>query len=177
MKATGIVRRIDDLGRVVIPKEIRRTMHIREGAPLEIYTSDEGDIIFRKYSPLGEFLGLSAQCADATYRVTRLPVVICDRERIVAAAGANRKEWIGRKVSAELERAMRERTELTGERAVAITEGESETAAVLAIIVASSDVVGCVALTVPPERAGSPAETHKKFADLAAAFLGKQIEE
>jgi len=76
VKATGIVRRIDDLGRVVIPKEIRRTMHIREGAPLEIFTSDSGDVIFRKYSPLGEFLQTSTQCAEALGRVTKYPVYV-----------------------------------------------------------------------------------------------------
>lgn len=177
MKATGIVRRIDDLGRVVIPKEIRRTMHIREGAPLEIFTNDEGDVIFRKYSPLGEFPHLSAQCAEAIYRVTRLPVMICDRERISAAAGPNRKEYVGRRISGDLDRLMLDRAEISGGRNIIVADNEEETANVAVPIVASSDVVGCVALSIPHDHQGNGIESIKKYAELAAAFLGRQIEE
>ena len=84
MKATGIVRRIDDLGRVVIPKEIRRTMRIREGTPLEIYTSVDGEVIFRKYSPVGEISGTADQYADVLYKVGGMPTVICDRDHVIA---------------------------------------------------------------------------------------------
>ena len=89
MKATGIVRRIDDLGRVVIPKEIRRTMRIREGDPLEIYTDREGEVIFKKYSPIGELTGFAAQYAETLHKTCDLSVIICDRDSVVACAGAH----------------------------------------------------------------------------------------
>ena len=91
MKATGIVRRIDDLGRVVIPKEIRRTMRIREGDPLEIYTDREGEVIFKKYSPIGELAAFAAQYADTLYKVCSLSVVICDRDAVIACAGVPKR--------------------------------------------------------------------------------------
>ena len=90
MKATGIVRRIDDLGRVVIPKEIRRTMRIREGDPLEIFTNTDGEVVFKKYSPIGELSPFAIQYADVLSRATALPVLICDRDHVVACAGAPR---------------------------------------------------------------------------------------
>lgn len=177
MKATGIVRRIDDLGRVVIPKEIRRTMHIREGAPLEIFTNDEGDVIFRKYSPLGEFPETSAQCAEALWRTTRYPVFICDRERVVAAAGPNKREITGKKVSSGLDQVMQGRGGESGDISIVISSDQPDTANVIAPIIAASDVIGCVALSVPAESAASGTETDRKFAEIAAAFLGKQVEE
>ena len=93
MKATGIVRRIDDLGRVVIPKEIRRTMRIREGDPLEIYTDREGEVIFKKYSPIGELASFAAQYAETLYKTCSLSVVICDRDAVIACAGVSKKDY------------------------------------------------------------------------------------
>ena len=103
MKATGIVRRIDDLGRVVIPKEIRRTMRIREGDPLEIYTDREGEVIFKKYSPIGELQAFAAQYAETLHKICTMSVVICDRDAVIATAGVTRKEYNERKISSELE--------------------------------------------------------------------------
>lgn len=94
MKATGIVRRIDDLGRIVIPKEIRRTMRIREGDPLEIYTSPEGEVIFKKYSPVGEISSAASQYADVLSKVGGCPAVICDRDHVIAVSGMSKKEII-----------------------------------------------------------------------------------
>ena len=93
MKATGIVRRIDDLGRVVIPKEIRRTMRIREGDPLEIYTDREGEVIFKKYSPIGELVSFAAQYADTLNKTCGMSVVITDRDVVIACAGVSKKEY------------------------------------------------------------------------------------
>ena len=91
MKATGIVRRIDDLGRVVIPKEIRRTLRIREGDPLEIFTDREGEIILKKYSPIGELSAFAAQYADSLAQTSERLVCICDMDQIVAASGSGKK--------------------------------------------------------------------------------------
>ena len=109
MKATGIVRRIDDLGRVVIPKEIRRTMRIREGDPLEIYTSSEGEVIFKKYSPMGEVLGNAGQYAEVLNKMAGLPTAICDRDHVIAAAGIPKREVLERRITPSLEEAMEAR--------------------------------------------------------------------
>ena len=103
MKATGIVRRIDDLGRVVIPKEIRRTMRIREGDPLEIYTNPDGEVIFKKYSPIGEISEAASTYAEVLAKITGCPALICDRDHIIAASGISKKEVLERRVSNSLE--------------------------------------------------------------------------
>ena len=99
MKATGIVRRIDDLGRVVIPKEIRRTMRIREGDPLEIFVSNEGEVIFKKYSPISELGSIAAQYCEVLFRTAGYPVLITDRDHVVAVSGISRREVLERRVS------------------------------------------------------------------------------
>ena len=116
MKATGIVRRIDDLGRVVIPKEIRRTMRIREGDPLEIYTNAGGEVIFKKYSPIEELSVFASQYADALGSATKLPIIICDRDHCIAAAGISKKEALERKVTPELESIINERKSVNIEK-------------------------------------------------------------
>ena len=97
MKATGIVRRIDDLGRVVIPKEIRRTLRIREGDPLEIFTNTDGGVIFRKYSPVGELSSFAEQYAEVLSKTANVPVLICDSDHVVAAAACASftSTWVG----------------------------------------------------------------------------------
>ena len=109
MKATGIVRRIDELGRVVIPKEIRRTQRIRRGDPLEIFTTGEGEVIFKKYSPVGELHGVAVQYAEVLSRSFALTAFVADRDRILAAAGAGRRDLADRSVSQPLERVMESR--------------------------------------------------------------------
>ena len=112
MKATGIVRRIDDLGRVVIPKEIRRTLRIREGDPMEIFTNAEGAVVFKKYSPIGELSNYAAQYAEVLYKAGNLPVLVCDRDNVIAVSGVPKKELLERRVSSELEELMSARKNL-----------------------------------------------------------------
>ena len=109
MKATGIVRRIDDLGRVVIPKEIRRTMRIREGDPLEIYTDHDGEVIFKKYSPMGELGTFVGELCESISKTTNLSCAICDRDTVIAAAGSAKKDVYDHPISADLENIMEER--------------------------------------------------------------------
>ena len=109
MKATGIVRRIDDLGRVVIPKEISRVMRIRDGDPLEIYTATDGEVIFKKYSPIGEMTSLAAQYAEVMAQDCAFGIAVCDRDRVVAAAGVSKRETVDRRISSELERLTEDR--------------------------------------------------------------------
>ena len=103
MKATGIVRRIDDLGRVVIPKEIRKTLKIKEGTPLEIFTDREGQIILKKYSPIGELNNFAEEYAEALVQTTGLTACITDRDVVVAAAGSGSRELDGKEISTELD--------------------------------------------------------------------------
>ncbi len=180
MKATGIVRRIDDLGRVVIPKEIRRTMRIREGDPLEIFTEKDGEVVFKKYSPVGELSPFAVQYADVLSRACNLTVLVCDRDHVIAAAGPNRKEFYDRRVSAGLDDVMESRQTYvavvgTNHRLQPV-EAVTRFAAVASPILAAGDVTGAVCL-IQPESGTTPAEGDVRLAQVAAAFLGKQMEE
>ena len=184
MKATGIVRRIDDLGRVVIPKEIRRTMRIREGDPLEIYTDREGEVIFKKYSPIGELNSFAAQYADTLSKTCDLAVVVCDRDAVITSSGVSRKEFADRHVSDTVERLMENRgvyLYAPGENAFElIADGNGKwLVSCLAPILAEGDVIGAVATLFPYEERSShrPSETESKLILTAASFLGKQMED
>ena len=179
MKATGIVRRIDDLGRVVIPKELRRTMRLREGAPLEIFTDKDGELIFKKYSPIGELSDFAADLCESLRAVSDAAAAVCDRDGVIAAAGAPKKELTGRGVSAELgalmdRRAFYRRT--AGAAAVPACEGaESFAAEIAAPILCEGDVVGAV-LFLSRENERRCGESEEKLARAAAHFLGRQME-
>ena len=178
MKATGIVRRIDDLGRVVIPKEIRRTMRIREGDPLEIYTDNDGEVIFKKYSPIGELSGFAAQYAEVLGKTGGYPVLIADRDRIVAAYGIPRKDVAERRISEELEQLLEQRRPYLaeGETRVQAVDGLEKSVAVAAPILAAGDLAGAVVLLYP-EAGGAPGDAELKLTQTAASFLAKQMEE
>ncbi|MBE6778322.1 MAG: AbrB/MazE/SpoVT family DNA-binding domain-containing protein [Ruminococcaceae bacterium] len=180
MKATGIVRRIDDLGRVVIPKEIRRTMRIREGDPLEIFTEKDGEVVFKKYSPVGELSPFAVQYADVLARACNMTVLVCDRDHVIAAAGNSRKEFIDRRVSAQLDEVMEGRQVYVAKAGapdpLQPVEAINRTAGVAAPILASGDVTGAVCL-LQPESGAVPGEGDVRLAQVAAAFLGKQMEE
>ncbi len=181
MKATGIVRRIDDLGRVVIPKEIRRTMRIREGDPLEIYTDREGEVIFKKYSPIGEMSQFAGQYAEALWKTCGVAVVICDRDAVIACAGVPRKEYFEKKISDKLEEVMSGRSMYVaseGESVSAIGEGASHYIGCAMPIINEGDVIGCVAAlhSSDGKNGVSSGEIEQKLIGTAASFLGKQME-
>lgn len=180
MKATGIVRRIDDLGRVVIPKEIRRTMRIREGDPLEIFTNKDGEVVFKKYSPMGELSTFAAQYADVMSRACGAPVLITDRDRVVAAAGVPRREFLEQRLSPMLEQAMEDRRSFVAtvtETVRFLPVQDSERAAAVCFpILSAGDVIGAVCL-MRPDSGAFPGEGDIKMTQVAAGFLGKQMEE
>lgn len=149
MKATGIVRRIDDLGRVVIPKEIRRTMRIREGDPLEIYTTRDGEVIFKKYSLIGGLEEFAAQFCDTLSRSTDFSAAVTDRDAVIAIAGAGKKELLGKPVSPALEQVMDQRGLYCGEGVAVSDENEQFRAAVAAPILCGGDVLGAVLFSLP----------------------------
>ena len=179
MKATGIVRRIDDLGRVVIPKEIRRTMRIREGDPLEIYTDADGEVIFKKYSPIGELGPYTRQYADVLYRTTGFPSVICDRDHVIAAAGVPKKDVLDKRITPEIEEAMEARIGFAAielRQTLSVCEGLERQAAVLYPIIGAGDIMGAV-MVLCGENGVLPGPTESKLVQVAAGFLGKQMEE
>ncbi len=184
MKATGIVRRIDDLGRVVIPKEIRRTMRIREGDPLEIYTDREGEVIFKKYSPIGEMTGFAAQYAETLYKTCGMAVIISDRDAVIASAGVSRKEYADKSLSDELEEIMEGRGMYLyrdgGERIFATADGRNHYVSCAMPIISEGDVVGCVASLCETGsergREAISADIESKLILTAAGFLGRQLE-
>ncbi len=180
MKATGIVRRIDDLGRVVIPKEIRRTMRIREGDPLEIYTSPDGEVVFKKYSPIGEISLFACQYAQVLNKFGGLPAIVCDRDHVIAVSGLPKKDVLDRRVSPELEDAMNKRRTIavthSDDERIQPVEGIERTVLACAPILASGDVSGCV-MFVSSDQDSKAGEIQVKLIESAASFLGKQMEE
>lgn len=179
MKATGIVRRIDDLGRVVIPKEIRRTMRIREGDPLEIYTSRDGEVIFKKYSLLGGVEEFAAQICETLSKSSGYICAVTDRDTVVAVAGGGRRELLGRRVTPELEKVMESRSvyQKTPDAPPLFVSDSSDqlTAAVAAPILSEGDLLGLV-LLIGPDTSVASGETEYKLAQTIAAFLGKHME-
>ena len=179
MKATGIVRRIDDLGRVVIPKEIRRTMRIREGDPLEIFTDNDGEVIFKKYSPMGELSQFAGDLAEVLCKTAGVPVVVCDRDHVVSVAGVPRKEFLERRVSPALEEMMEQRRSFQSGRdskRLQPVEGVDRCALVQAPIIAAGDVCGSLIL-LAGDAPGEATDTEVKLVQVGAAFLGRQMEE
>lgn len=180
MKATGIVRRIDDLGRVVIPKEIRRTMRIREGDPLEIFTDRDGEVIFKKYSPIGELAAFAAQYAETLHKTCELAVVICDRDSVVACSGVSKKEYSDKTLSEELEAITESRSLYTwreGEDKIsALRDGGSHYVSCAMPIISEGDIVGCVASLSDMSANSAPENVECKLIQTAAGFLGRQLE-
>ncbi|AHF05722.1 stage V sporulation protein T [Desulfitobacterium metallireducens] len=182
MKATGIVRRIDDLGRVVIPKEIRRTLRIREGDPLEIFVDRDGEVILKKYSPIGELGDFAKEYADSLYEATGHIACIADRDVIIAVSGASKKEYLNKPIWAILEQAMNDRKTIhlkAGETAKGMEDDDEQaksTTQVVAPIIAEGDPIGAVVLMSkdPNVKMG---ELELKLVETAAGFLAKQMEQ
>lgn len=180
MKATGIVRRIDDLGRVVIPKEIRRTLRIREGDPLEIFVDRDGEVILKKYSPIGELGDFAKEYAESLSEGTGHVTLISDRDNIIAVAGASKKEFLDKSVGSVLENCMENRktvVEPSGGNAELIKDiNEAFTSYVAAPIITGGDPIGTVVLLSKDEGV-KMSQMEQKMAETAAAFLGKQMEQ
>lgn len=178
MKATGIVRRIDDLGRVVIPKEIRRTMRIHEGAPLEIYTGKDGEVIFKKYSPIGELAAFASQYVDTLNKTCQMAVIVTDRDSVIAGAGVSKREYFDRKLSEDFEGVIEARalySHKQGSPEISIVEGGSAFIKYAMPIISDGDIVGCVASVYTGNDPGDNV-TEAKLIQTAATFLGRQFE-
>ena len=184
MRATGIVRRIDELGRVVIPKEIRRTLRIREGDPLEIYTDRDGEVILKKYSPIGEMSSFARDYTESLFRSLGHIACIVDRDMVVAASGTSRKELCDKPISRDLETAIAARQTValnrqTGGRIVPVTgedDPQAYTAQVLSPIIADGEAIGAV-LLLSREQGARMGDTELKVAETAAGIVGRQMEQ
>ena len=179
MKATGIVRRVDDLGRIVIPKEIRRTLKIREGDPLEIYTEKDGGVIFRKYSPMSDLQDFAAQICESIGANTGRIAAVSDRDSIIALSGAPKRELMDKPNSGELGRLMESRKNYRyapGDALVKVSDGSDKYhLGVASPILSQGDLMGCVMLLM--DDGSSPmAEADQKLVQTVAGFLGKQME-
>lgn len=183
MKATGVVRRIDDLGRVVIPKEIRKTLRIKEGAPLEIFTDKEGEIILKKYSPIGELSEFATGYAETLAKTTGHIACITDKDTIIAVSGGSKKEFLEQNISTELERIMDEKENYTSREnndvAIPITQNDNKerrnNAQVVYPIISDGDVIGSVIL-ISKDKNTKMTEVEQKVVQSAANFLGNQME-
>jgi AbrB family transcriptional regulator (stage V sporulation protein T) len=184
LKATGIVRRIDDLGRVVIPKEIRRTLRIREGDPLEIFVDRDGEVILKKYSPIAELGNFAQEYADSLHEAMGHIALIADRDTIIAVSGAPKKEFMGKPLSSAVEQVMETRKSVlisnTAEHKFYKGEDEDSVpkffAEVIAPIISEGDPIGAVILGIK-DKDVKMGDLELKLVETAAGFLAKQMEQ
>jgi len=183
LKATGVVRRIDDLGRIVIPKEIRRTLHIKEGDPLEIFTDKEGEIILKKYSPIGELSEFATGYAETLSKTTGHIACITDKDTVIAVSGGSKKEFLEQAISPELEKVMENKEVYTSkennEVALPITQNDNKqrryNSQVVYPIISDGDVIGSVILLSKEENT-KMGDTELKVVQSAAGFLSSQMD-
>lgn len=177
MKATGVVRRIDELGRIVIPKEIRKTLRIREGENLEIFIDNSENIVLRKYSTMNKIGDFAQAFTDSIYSFLKANIIITDHDDIIAASGPMKKEWISKPISEQLQQAIKHRDDMleSHEKNVQIIEGK-ELLGTFAIssIIAGGDVAGLVVIVSSDSKVG---ETEERIAKIASQFLAKYLED
>ena len=183
MKATGVVRRIDDLGRIVIPKEIRRTLRIKEGDPLEIFTDREGQVILKKYSPIGELSEFATEYAETLAKTTGHIACITDKDTVIAVSGTSKKEFLEQSISKDLEKIMDDREVYISKEnnniAIPVTKNDQNTrrnnSQVVYPIISDGDAIGSVIL-ISKDSQTKMSDVEKKVVQSAASFLGSQME-
>ena len=183
MKATGVVRRIDDLGRIVIPKEIRKTLRIKEGDPLEIFTDKEGEVILKKYSPIGELSEFASGYAETLAKTTGHIACITDKDTVIAVSGGSKKEFLEQNLSQELEQLMEDKEIYTSkennEVSIPVTKNDNRerkyNSQVVYPIISQGDVIGSVIL-LSKEPNIKMGDTELKVVQSAAGFLGSQMD-
>ena len=182
MKATGIVRRIDDLGRVVIPKEIRRTLRIREGDSLEIFTDRQGEIILKKYSPIGELSNFAKDYAESLASTLGTTICITDHDQVIAAAGYGKKELQDKYISKKMESVIADREQIVayqGEKKFVPVTDETQNdfcGQIINPVICEGDVLGAVVLLEKQDKK-KLGETEQKVVTCASNFLGRQMEQ
>lgn len=183
MKATGVVRRIDDLGRIVIPKEIRKTLRIKEGDPLEIFTDREGQVILKKYSPIGELSEFATEYAETLAKTTGHIACITDKDTVIAVSGGSKKEFLEQGISKDLERIIDDKeiyaSKENNDKSVPVTQANNvdrtRNAQIVYPIISDGDAIGSVIL-ISKDEGTKMSDVEKKVAQSAASFLGAQME-
>jgi AbrB family transcriptional regulator (stage V sporulation protein T) len=183
LKATGVVRRIDDLGRIVIPKEIRKTLRIKEGDPLEIFTDKEGEVILKKYSPIGELSEFATGYAETLAKTTGHIACITDKDTVIAVSGGSKKEFLEQDLSGELEQLLEDKEIYTSkdnnEVSIPITKNDNRerkyNSQVVYPIISQGDVIGSVIL-LSKDNNVKMGDTELKIVQSAAGFLSSQME-
>lgn len=182
MKATGVVRRIDDLGRIVIPKEIRKTLRIKEGDPLEIFTDREGQVILKKYSPIGELSEFAVEYAETLAKTTGHIACITDKDTVIAVSGASKKEFLEQGISKDLEKIIDDKevyiSKENNDKSIPIVQNNNErlkNSQVVYPIISDGDAIGSVIL-ISKDTSTKMSDIEKKVAQSAASFLGSQME-
>lgn len=177
MKATGVVRRIDELGRIVIPKEIRKTLRIHEGENVEIYIDDKENIVLRKYSIMKKLGDFAQSFTDSIYSFLKHTIIITDTDHIIAISGELKKEYINSSISDALLTSIQRRENILEkhEKKLKIKQDEEiECTYAMNSIVCHGDAVGIVIILSTDEKI---TETEEKIAQIAAQFLSKYLEE
>jgi AbrB family transcriptional regulator (stage V sporulation protein T) len=162
MKATGIVRRIDDLGRVVVPKEIRRVLRIREGDPLEIYTGNSGEVILKKYSPINELSQFAGEYVETINKVLGGTIIVSDTDTVIAASGSDKKSYTDKRIDAELDNIIQSKNRYLNDSKIVVP------------IVSQGDPIGSI--TILPKEGKTLGEAELKVAEVGASFLARQME-
>ena len=183
MKATGVVRRIDDLGRIVIPKEIRKTLRIKEGDPLEIFTDREGQVILKKYSPIGELSEFATEYAETLAKTTGHIACITDKDIVIAVSGGSKKEFLEQSISRDLEKIINDKevyiSKENNDKSIPITQNDNKeritNSQVVYPIISDGDSIGSVIL-ISKDSITKMSDIEKKVVQSAASFLGSQME-
>ena len=162
MKATGIVRRIDDLGRVVVPKEIRRVLRIREGDPLEIYTGNAGEVILKKYSPISELSQFADEYAETVSKVLGATILVSDTDQVISAWGLGKKEYTDKKVDNELDKIIQSKNRYLNDSKIVVP------------IISQGDPIGSI--TILQKTGKTLGDAELKAAEIGAGFLARQME-
>ena len=162
MKATGIVRRIDDLGRVVVPKEIRRVLRIREGDPLEIYTGNSGEVILKKYSPINELSQFAGEYVETINKVLGGTIIVSDTDTVIAASGSDKKSYTDKRIDTELDNIIQSKNRYLNDSKIVVP------------IVSQGDPIGSI--TILPKEGKTLGEAELKVAEVGASFLAGQME-
>ena len=162
MKATGSVRRIDDLGRGVVPKEIRRVLFFNDTATTEIYTGNTGEVILKKYSPINELSQFADEYAESASRVLGATIIVSDTDQVIAACGSGNKEFMDKKVDNELDRIIQSKNRYLNDAKIVVP------------IISQGDPIGSI--TILPKEHAALGDTELKIAEIGASFLAKQME-
>ena len=175
MKTTGIVRRIDELGRIVIPKEIRRSLRIKEGESLEILINNE-DIILKKYSIIKNLNDFAQNITDSIYSFVKNNILITDTNSILAVSGPLKKELLNKSIGTDLESKIKRREEMLErhKKNLKITDKDLECTYAVSPVIVGGDVIGLVMIISTEDNVE---DVDLKLTQIASKFLSNHLEE